>query len=679
MAITQAQYQAAGTAQHAAAHDVSPQVRLVAGPGTGKSFSIGERVHWLLQRGIPASRIYAVSFTNAATTELADGIAGYLTNAGGYSTPPRIHVSTLHSLALSALTRAGQLAMYPVNPHMLDKWSQRFLYDEELANVLGCTRTRASEIRIHQESVWNTGAAPAPFISSPNAPVTPSDLANFTAFHNSRSNLFACLLPGESIRRCLTLMQSGLLNPVAVLGIGALIVDEFQDLNPCDQQLIDLMARAGVSVFVAGDDDQSIYAFRYASPAGIQSFQNRYPQSASHTLQVCFRCTGGILSAATNVITSHAAPGRLSKNLASAYSFSVPPESGVLHTWSFAGETSEARGIAESCNELISAGISAEDILILLTQRGLGGRIEQELQAYGIQFLGLGTGAIADTNAGRFVASLLRVIGDPDFLVGYRTILALLSRVGTRTCRNVSDECLNNNARYADIFRNAVPPWLAGASLSAINRVRNCLSQVNGWQLSDIFAARAAAVLQLVSSNLTAKELIEWQTIAAALPPSSTLSDVLAYLEAANNGERQDIIARIVTGTTTPTAGLTTTQVTAAASGVRLMTLHSSKGLSARVVFIPGLEESCLPSSQDMLFPGLLLQAARLLYVGMTRARAGLILSFARSRPQYVTRGPRQNRTPSRFLGSIGQQFVNKSSGLSATEAMAISSAIGNL
>ena len=563
---------------------------------------------------------------------------------------------------------------------MLDKWSQRYLYDEELADVISCTRTRASEIRTHQESVWNTGAAPAPFISSPNIPVTPADLASFTAFHNGRSNLYACLLPGESIKRCLTLIQSGLLNPVAVLGIGSLIVDEFQDLNPCDQELIDQMAQAGISVFVAGDDDQSIYAFRYASPAGIQSFQNRYPLSASHTLQVCFRCTGGILSAATNVITNHAAPGRLPKNIASAYSSSVPPESGVLHTWSFAGEASEARGIADSCNELISAGVVPEDILILLSQRGLGERIEQELQALGIQFVGLGTGAIADTNAGRFVVSLLKVIGNPDFLVGYRTILALLSRVGTRTCRNVSDACLNNNARYADIFLNAVPPWLTGSSLSAVNRVRNCLSQVNGWQLSDIFSARTADVLQLVSSCLTAQELTEWQSVAAAIPLSCTLSDVLAYLEAANNGERQDLLAQIAAaGTPTHTVVPTTNPAPATASGVRLMTLHSSKGLSARVVFIPGLEENSLPSSKDMLYPGLLLQAARLLYVGMTRARAGLILSFARTRPQYVTRGPRQNRTPSRFLNSIGQQFVNRNGGLSVTEAIAISSAIGNL
>lgn len=676
MPITQAQYQAAGVAQNTAAHDRSPQVRLVAGPGTGKSFSIGERIHWLLQNGTPDSQIYAVSFTNAASKELAEGITNYLTRLGCYSTLPTIHVSTLHSLALSALTRAGRLAQYPVNPHVLDKWSQCQLYDQELADAIGCTRTRASEIRIHQESVWNTGAPPAPYISSPVSPVTTAELASFSSFHNGRSNLYACLLPGESIRRCLELIQAGLLNPVSVLGIGSLIVDEFQDLNPCDQQLIDAIAQAGISVFIAGDDDQSIYAFRYASPAGIQSFQNRYPQSASHTLHACFRCTSSILSAATNVITHHAAPGRLPKNLASAYSFSVPPETGILHTWSFSGEVAEATAIADSCNALISTGISPEDILILLTQRGLGDRIEQELQGRNVPFVGVGTGAIADTNTGRFVASLLRVVDNPDFLVGYRTILSLLSRVGTRTCRNITDACLNQNARYADIFLNAVPPWLTGSSLSAINRVRSCLAHVNGWQLSDQFSSRATVILQLVTNNLTAQELAEWQTVAGALPASSTLSDLLAYLEAANNGERQDILARIVAAATpTPSA----IQLPSTARGVRLMTLHSSKGLSARVVFIPGLEETSLPSSQDMNYPGLVLQAARLLYVGMTRARAGLILSFAHRRSQFITRGVRQARIPSRFLASIGQQFLSRSCGLSSTEAGAINSVISNL
>jgi superfamily I DNA/RNA helicase len=241
-------------------------------------------------------------------------------------------------------------------------------------------------------------------------------------------------------------------------------------------------------------------------------------------------------------------------------------------------------------------------------------------------------------------------------------MLSLLSRVGTRTCRNVSDDCLNNNTRYSDIFLAAVPPWLTGGSLRAVNRVRHSLSQIDGWQLSDTLSSRSADLLQIVTSSLTFQETTDWQTAASVLPPTSTLSDAIDYLEAANNGERQDILIRIVAPTQNSAA--TPTQAPGIATGVRLMTLHSSKGLSARVVFVPGLEETSLPSSQDMLFPGLLLQSARLLYVGMTRARAGLILSYARSRPQYITTGPRQRRTPSRFLASVGQQFVQKNSGL---------------
>lgn len=673
MPITQAQYQAAQVSQHTAAQDLAMQVRLVAGPGTGKSFSIGERVNWLLSNGVPASGIFAVSFTNAAAEELASGIANYLTVQRGYPSAPAIHVSTLHSLSLSALTRAGQLAQHAVSPIMLDKWSQREIYDRELADVIGVTRTRAGEVRVHEESIWNTGAAPAPYISQPTTPIGAVDIARFRSFHMGRSALYGCLLPGESVRKCVDLIRAGLLNPVAVLNIRSLIVDEFQDLNQCDQELVAQISAAGVSVFVAGDDDQSIYAFRYSSPVGIQTFQHTYPSSTSHTLQSCFRCTTAVLSAATGVISTHAAPNRLPKQLISAYSASTPPVAGVLHTWSFAGEAAEARGIAASCQQLVNAGVSPDEILILLTQKILGQRIEQELAALGVPFTGLGTGALVDTNSGRFVASFLRVTNNPDHLIGYRTMLGLLSGVGIRTCRNLADLCINNNARYADVFLLALPPWLAGAPLAAVNRIRSSLALAQGWSLSDLLQMRATTLSQILTNNLPTADVTAWQSILNILPAAASLNDLLSYLNAENDAQRQDVVSNITA------AGTGTGSANTPVNGVRLMTLHSSKGLSAQVVFIPALEEDSLPSTKDNQFPGLVLQAARLLYVGITRARAAIILSFARTRPQFITHGPRGTRAPSRFLPPVGQHFTPRNGGLSPTESNTIVSAIQNL
>jgi DNA helicase-2/ATP-dependent DNA helicase PcrA len=675
MAITQVQYQTAQASQHAAAQDTTSQVRLVAGPGTGKSFSIGERVHWLLTNGVLASEIFAVSFTNASAEELSSGIANYLIKQKKYPNSPNIHVSTLHSLALSALTRANQLAQYPVKPVMLDEWAQNKIFDCEFADTIGTNKTRASEIRVYEESIWNTGAPPTPYISHPQSPITQNEITNFRAFHISRSTLYSCLLPGESVQKCVNLINAGILNPVLILNIKALIVDEFQDLNQCDQELVVQMSAAGVSVFVAGDDDQSIYAFRYGSPIGIQTFQNTYPNSTSHTLHSCFRCTPTVLSAADNVISAHAAPGRLLKQLSSAYSTSNPPVAGALHTWSFVGEAAEAGGIARSCQQLINAGVAPREILILLTKKIFSKRIEQELMALGIPFIGIGSGALANTNWGRFIVSFLKVSINPDYLIGYRTILGLLNRVGIRTCNKLANLCINNNVRYADVFLRPLPPWLNGTPLTAVNRIRGLLALSQGWTINDSLQIHAATLTQILSNNLTQKDVAEWQVILNIMPLPTTLDNLLSYLNAENDSQRQDVISTINATHMPPDE----VAVPVNGDGVRLMTLHKSKGLSAQVVFIPALEESSLPSAQDNQFAGLVLQAARILYVGMTRARAALILSFAHTRPEFITRGRRINRTPSRFLPSVGQPFTHRNGGLTPIETNTIVTSIQNL
>ena len=127
MTFTPQQIEAAKLVQDQAAHDNAPQVRLVAGPGTGKSFSIGERVTWLLNQGVESNTIFAVSFTRAAAEDLQKGILNY---CSGLPAATSISVSTLHSLALKILALGGQLTQYPISPRVLDDWEQRNIFDE---------------------------------------------------------------------------------------------------------------------------------------------------------------------------------------------------------------------------------------------------------------------------------------------------------------------------------------------------------------------------------------------------------------------------------------------------------------------------------------------------------------------------------------------------------------------
>src|SRR5580693_3742560 len=133
MPITPPQVQAAVAIQGAAAHDGSQQIRLVAGPGTGKSYSIEERVCWLLAQGIQPQSVAVVSFTRASSVELRVRIHAYCANHNQQN-GTNVRVSTLHSLALRML-KAANLLHYPADPLVLDSWELENIFDAEFGHA----------------------------------------------------------------------------------------------------------------------------------------------------------------------------------------------------------------------------------------------------------------------------------------------------------------------------------------------------------------------------------------------------------------------------------------------------------------------------------------------------------------------------------------------------------------
>lgn len=374
MGITAEQVEEAGGVQNAAGRDDASRVRLVAGPGTGKSSTIEERVRWLLDRAVEPKEITAVSFTRASAFDLQGRIHGYaLTH--GHPEGADVRVSTLHSLALRTLRLAGALAAYPVEPLVLDEWELRNIFDSEFAqNTKAGGIRRREAIRRDHEAFWSTGTHTPPDLIPPDPPITEAERGLFRAFHGPRTQLYSCVLPGEIVRQCVARIEAGTLDPAQLLGLRHVIVDEFQDLNPMDLRFVDALIEAGLDVFVAGDDDQSLYSFRFASPAGIQEFPDRYPETSDHTLEACFRCTPEVLASASQLIERNAAPSRISKRLVSLYEDSEPSVSGAVECWSYSDGRAEAAAIAGSCLQLIRAGFEPSDILILLSNQRAQGR-----------------------------------------------------------------------------------------------------------------------------------------------------------------------------------------------------------------------------------------------------------------------------------------------------------------
>jgi superfamily I DNA/RNA helicase len=157
MPITAAQIAQAEQRQWQAARDGAAQVRLVAGPGTGKSATIERRVAHVLNNGANAQHIYVISFTRATCADLAERLSRFCAAQPCAAVAANIRVSTMHSLALRILRRAAVLAtLYPADPMVLDDWEKSNVYDEELAKYLGCPPGRAAQIRVAHDAQWQT-------------------------------------------------------------------------------------------------------------------------------------------------------------------------------------------------------------------------------------------------------------------------------------------------------------------------------------------------------------------------------------------------------------------------------------------------------------------------------------------------------------------------------------------
>lgn len=688
MPITDAQKAVAEQRQWTAARDKAPQVRLVAGPGTGKSHTIEKRIADLLTNEATPGNVYVISFTRATCAELTARIQSFCSSLPCANAATQVRVSTMHSLALRVLRRANLLTSYPSTPIILDNWEQANVYDREFASSLGCTPSRASEIRLAHDAQWQT--LNPQYVNQ--AQITPAEVQGFNAFHSARTNLYSCVLPGEVIYKCVEAIQQGSLQQAQLPQIDHLIVDEFQDLNACDQEFVRLLSVNNTVLFVAGDDDQSIYSFRHANPDGIVQFQTDYPSSATHILTDCFRCTPSILGPASRLIAYN--PNRVTKSLTSLYGTSSPPVQGQILVWSFQTAQEEARAIAQSCQELINTGMAGreDEILILISNR----RVQLDTLAQELGNLGLpydpprGASLTNEYEAIRAVYSLLRIArdnstGEEDY-PAHRDILEVLAGVGPATAKAVGDACIQNNQNFRSLFYlPQYPRWLSGRSLSAVQRIVSIVQAVNSWSMSDTLETRSGEVSTLLSSQVftsgrnAANSLSIWNTLVGSLPTQMTLEELLQFLAADSESDQQailDLVNQRIGATQAP-------DQVPIQKRIRILTMHGAKGLSGKIVFIPGVEQGIMPSSRALQATGLLIEQRRLFYVSVTRAMTCCIASHAAqhtgAQAMVLTQRPVARLTRSQFLNEMGVPSVTRNSGLNQAEAAAILSDVNNL
>ena len=614
-------------------------LRVMAGPGTGKTFALKRRVTRLLEQGVDARRILAVTFTRTAALNLVKELKDL-----GVTGCENIEARTLHSFCFAVLGKREVFEFLGRRSRPLVTFSDHgvlqfeatpLLHDIKDPGSFGGSRDCSKRLRAF-EAAWARLQS-----ETPGWPVNPVDqqfhdvLLDWLRFHET-------MLIGELVPEALRYFRN---NPACqeLNAFDHVIVDEYQDLNRAEQVLLDHLAANGNNA-VVGDQDQSIYRFRHAHPQGIVEFAATHAGTHDARLVECYRCGTRIVELAANLIRhNHPAgtPARLQP---------LPGKiRGEVHIVQWNSTQAEAEGLAGYIEHLVSArDVQAKDILILCPRRLLGYGIRDTLVARNIPTHSFYHEEALEPEEAQIAFTLLTLLAERQDRVSLRFWLGY----GSPSWRKGEYDRLRSQCE-----QTGESPWDALERLDAgvlqLERIGGILG------LFRELKARLAPLGSLSGTGLIDSLFPENEPWAKALREAALLktsADVAA-------SKMLDVLRNSVTQPEMPETG----------DFVRVMSLHKSKGLTSKVVIVAGCIEGLIPTiaREGTLVEqqASLQEQRRLFYVAMTRASD--ILAFSS-----VTRMPRDfaykvgaqvrgagGTIASRFLGELGPSAPAPKSG----------------
>lgn len=583
-----------GVAREIAACNDSP-LRVIAGPGTGKSFALKRRVARLLEDGTTPSRILAVTFTRNAAADLLQDLRA-LEIAGC----ERIWVGTLHAFCYALLMKREVLEILGRVPRPILFFNRAGVMQFEgaplLADVCRITgfgkRDATKTVRAF-EAAWARLQDQEPgWALGQNDMVFHDALIQWLVFHEA-------ILIGELIPLALQYLRD---NPACLerTAFDHVLVDEFQDLNKAEQVLIDFLAESCCQL-VVGDPDQSIYSFRYAHPEGIVQFSSTHPGTREETLIDCRRCPTRVVEIAAHLIQANY-PASVGRRLNSC------PQSieGEVNIVQWLNLDDEARGIAEFCKHLVTVrGCEAKDILILCPRRLIGYGIRDALLGQNIPAHSFYYEEALEPLEAQTRFALLSLLCNNKDRVALRYWLGLGSNSwNAQSYANLRIHCEHTGQSTFDAMLSVRAGELqlsrSGPLLNRFNLLIDELSQLEGVRGHALF-------------DRLFPEGYDW---------SGSLRDtILRITDDTEPSEILDLLRNQVTQPEKPEDG----------DFIRVMSLHKSKGLTSRVVIIVGCIEGLCPASESGLTPmekrQLIEEQRRLFYVATTRCTETLVLS----------------------------------------------------
>ena len=638
--------------QEQVASHVHGRILTLAGPGSGKTRTLTERTGRLIRGGVPPASILCITFTNKARDEMRQRIRG------AFGAPAeKVFISNFHGLCGMILRRLGRPLGYDERLTMVDSDDQVDLI-LQIARKRGLEATKpAARMMAFAANDWreNLGG--------------PDDLLRVARGRFKEAELRVIERYVATLRERNQCDFSGLLSETVRLleehpeprerlssKFKFIQVDEFQDTNRAQNQLVELIAGPEDNVLAVGDGDQSIYEWRGASPDGIPRFvengKRKTGRCAIVKLGANYRSTPQIVSTADRLIRH--CVDRIAVEFSTVHPDGEPVKCARLPT-----PEDEAAAVSLNVETTMKSGVQPRDIAVFYRTNDMSRPIEQALARRRIPYQVVGSGSYYDRMEVKDVLSMLRFVCNPRDGISF-------ARIANKPARGMGDTLIGRLEAYAEKRHLDL---LTALSPDHVRAVRDEQEK----PLSDAAVAACAGALRIFGLPVERR------------PVSDVVNDLLdrtqydqwlkdRYDDAKEYESRRQNVNELVNSIAefcrnSPLSTIadylqsislyTDDGEARAENAVRLMSLHSSKGLEFDVVYMVGVEQGILPHEKavaDRPERGLD-EERRLCYVGFTRARKALRVTWCEKRQDAFSR-QRTARfkpcVPSRFLVEAG-------------------------
>ena len=603
--------------------------------GTG---SISEHLKSMLQvKPVSPQNIMAVTFTNKAAGEMKKRLESKL----GKDTAEKVYAKTFHSACVGILREYAMFVGFKRDFTIYDeKDCKSVLKDIYKANGI-------KEKELHKDDVLNHISIWKDKMITPDMAISQSTISSYnTVAHlykeyqerlkNANAMDFDDLI-GNTIR---LLKEHPDIQAELQKKIQYIMVDEYQDTNASQHELLSLLVSPEHNICVVGDDDQSIYSFRGADVDNILNFPQEFNGTHIIKMEQNYRSDGNILNLANSLIGHNTK--RHNKNL---WTYRNP---GVMPTYTYyASDYDETDSIVEDIKDYIAAGNNYSDVAILYRNSRLSYVIERALAREKIPYKIVGGFKFFERAEVKDIIAYLCVIANPaDDQRLKRIINVPVRKIGAATVDKIATLAQQYKVSMMEIIRNAdLYPAIAKAKPALDSFIKMydtmCL-MANGSTLGEL--------TQSVIKYSGYRKMLEDKGVDG----KDELQNVEQVVVAAEEFEHAHIKTNLSEFLAEISLLSAVDTLSSEENKVVMMTLHASKGLEFKNVYIIGLEDSIIPSSRDDVG---IEEERRLLYVGMTRAKEELHLSTAKQRHTFGAWG--EEDKPSRFLYDIDQQDID--------------------